>query len=133
MNIRSRALLNYLSPESLKLIKKSFDNMMFRLENSEKRHGCYFLYNQKKELIYVGMSINMAERCITSSMERSVDEDEVAYIGYYRTKTFSDTPVVEAYFISKLKPKLNCTGKYSDELTIDLGLEPPKRKYKVWE
>lgn len=85
--------------------------------------GVYFLYNSKKEVIYVGKSIDLGSRIVSSVTER-----KAVYYEYARTESMSDISVYESYYISRLKPSLNVEGKHSDELTVIL---PDIRDYEV--
>lgn len=89
---------------------------LIEIQNQLRRkHGIYFLYNNKKKLIYVGKSSDLASRIPTSIRER-----KAYYFSYAITKTSSDSGIYEMYYIAKLKPKLNIEGKYPDELTVTL-------------
>src|SRR5699024_6655512 len=86
------------------------------MRNMMLKSGVYFSYDEDKELIYVGKSINLGERIPSSINERSA-----IYYEYAETKSESDTSIYEAYYISLLKPELNVEGKHEDELTVRLN------------
>lgn len=77
--------------------------------------GIYFMYNFNKQLIYIGKSVNLSNRMISSSRER-----EPYYIKYKTTKSFSDCHVLELYYINLLKPCLNKSEKSQDDLTFEI-------------
>lgn len=77
--------------------------------------GVYFLYNNKKTIIYIGKSNTLGERIPSSIRERKAFR-----YSYAITETASDAGVYEMYFIAKFKPKLNTDGKYPDKTTIEL-------------
>lgn len=93
-------------------VTQYFRNKMNDLQN---RFGIYFLYDKEKKLIYVGKSINLGERIISS-----IDERGACFFEYALTETLSDASVYEMYYISLLKPKLNVEGNHFDQLTINL-------------
>lgn len=83
--------------------------------------GVYFLYNLKKKLIYIGKSINLSSRLITSSNER-----KAFYCKYLITKTNADANILEPYYIATLKPELN-----GDLTTLDLPTFKIDHKFKI--
>lgn len=100
-------------------IRKGYVTSNELLEIQEKlrhKHGVYFLYNSKKNLIYIGKSAADLGGRIPSSIR----ERKAFYFSYALTESASDTSVYEMYYISKFKPSLNVDGKYPDDLTISL-------------
>jgi len=85
------------------------------VEKLEMKAGIYFLFNETKELIYIGKSINLGTRVLSSIRERGAFYVSVAF-----TKSKSDMHVYEPYFILKEKPLLNSEFKEFDKLTIKL-------------
>lgn len=90
------------------------------LEKIRYKKGIYFLYNQNKELIYVGKSKNLCDR-----VPQSIKERKAFYFSYKLCKTLSDMHILELYFISKLKPVCNSDCKSEDDchITIDYNFE----------
>lgn len=78
-------------------------------------HGVYFLYNLEGELIYVGKSVDLSIRILSTISGRGRCAVEFA-----RTASKSDMSVYEKYYISKLKPLMNKEGKHDDELSLEL-------------
>ena len=100
-----------------KLMMKNRD---FYVEISEEynppnSHGVYFLYNENKELEYIGKSNNLASRIYNSALERGS-----IYARYIEMKTLADTHIMEMYFIGKYKPIKNSDSKSKDEVTFDI-------------
>jgi len=93
-----------LSPEYLKLQESVFDIA-----------GVYFLYDHTKSLIYIGKSYHLWKRILSSCLER-----KALYCSYAVIGNKADTDIYEMYFISKLKPLENGTGKTDDSPTIIL-------------
>jgi hypothetical protein len=93
------------SPAFLEFFEKNID-----------KFGLYFLYNLKKELLFVGKSLNLGEKIIDSIWEKSVD----GFVAIAYTKTKSDIHIYEPYYILKDKPLLNTEIMEPDELTIEL-------------
>lgn len=79
-------------------------------------HGLYFLYNENKELIYIGKSKNLSER-----IPASVKERKAHYLKYKLTNTMSDTNILELYYIAKFKPALNRDSKEIDDTSIEIN------------
>ena len=85
------------------------------LENLLNVHGLYFLYDENKNLIYIGKSKNLGSRILDSTKER-----QGFYLKYKLPLTKSDTNILELYYISKFKPKLNSESKEIDDTTIKI-------------
>lgn len=83
--------------------------------------GVYTFWTKSKKPLYVGTSKSLSERIVTSFSERFTTFDKPVFARYAITKTASDATVVEMYYIAKLKPALNGTAKYQDELTLTLN------------
>ncbi len=86
------------------------------LEKLEYLIGLYFLYNENKELIYIGKSKNLGSRILTSTKER-----KAFYLKYKETHTKSDANILELYYIAKYKPSLNSDSKENDDTTLNLN------------
>lgn len=82
-----------------------------------KEPGLYFLYNEKKELIYIGKSINLSSRAYSSYLERNAK-----YIKVMLTKTKADAHIFEPYCISIYAPLYNAEFKTRDRPTFELEL-----------
>lgn len=78
-------------------------------------HGLYFLYDENKNLIYIGKSKNLGSRILNSVKER-----QGFYLKYKLPLTKSDTNILELYYISKLKPVLNSESKEVDDTTFEI-------------
>lgn len=79
-------------------------------------HGLYFLYDENKNLIYIGKSKNLGSRILDSVKER-----QGFYLKYKLPLTKSDTNILELYYISKFKPKLNSESKEADDTTLEIN------------
>ena len=84
--------------------------------------GVYGFYNSDNICLYIGVSVNLGERIASSFHERFHNYHIPIYLRYFLTETKSDAYVLETVAISKIKPVYNTTGKYGDELTLDIGL-----------
>ena len=85
------------------------------MEDLVQVYGLYFLYDQDKNLIYIGKSRNLNER-----IPSSVKERKAYYLKYKLTKTLTDTHILELYYIAKLKPILNKDSKENDDTTLTI-------------
>ncbi|WP_252225397.1 MULTISPECIES: hypothetical protein [unclassified Clostridium] len=79
------------------------------------KSGVYKLYDENKQLIYIGKSYNLAIRIVTSIRER-----KASYFSYCVLNNKADTDIYEIYYISKLKPPLNSSNKNEDSPTLIL-------------
>ena len=87
--------------------------------------GCYFIYDNDGELVYVGKSnSNLYERSCTSAQERT--KGNFSKIELYSMPTQADTNIYEMYFIAKYNPKFNSDSRCIDNPTFEL----PKLKSK---
>lgn len=68
--------------------------------------GLYFFFADEK-LLYVGKSINLSERIITSFRERYTFRKDINMVGVIEMPNLADLQIAEPYFISKLKPLMN--------------------------
>lgn len=114
--------------ETLKSTPFEYSKEFYSLvERTERVCGVYFLYDFEDTLIYIGRSINLANRVHSSILERKAEKAEVAI-----TSTKSDATVYETYYISKYKPKLNVEANYPDKLTIELPCIRNKEVIKIF-
>lgn len=91
---------------------KQFEDVINFLEY---KCGLYFLYNENKELIYIGKSKNLASRIPTSIRDR-----KAFYMKFKLCFNLSDMHILELYYISKLKPVLNSDCLESDVCTFEI-------------
>lgn len=111
--------------------KKTLNKM---LEMQKKKIcGIYFLYI-KNELVYIGKSINLGSRILTSCRQKSNKNNVITEFSFYKTKTQSDCHILEPYLITKYKPPLNTEFVADDSPTIlkfDIDIANLK-KYKAY-
>ena len=87
--------------------------------------GCYFIYDNDGELVYVGKSnSNLYERSCTSAQERT--KGNFSKIELYSMPTQADTNIYEMYFIAKYNPKFNSDSRCMDNPTFELPKLKPK-------
>ena len=68
----------------------------------EENIGCYFIYDNDGELVYIGKSnSNLYERACTSTQDRT--KGNFLKIELYSMPTHADTNIYELYFIAKYK------------------------------
>lgn len=81
--------------------------------------GCYFIYDNNNELVYIGKSTSdLLTRACVSSVQRLLGDFSKIELIEFNTKT--ETNIFEIYYISKLKPKFNSESNTKDELPFDL-------------
>ena len=100
---------------SIRIGNNITDDFVATASQLSKVHGIYFLYNLEGELIYVGKSVDLSIRILSTISGRGRCAVEFA-----RTASKSDMSVYEKYYISKLKPLMNKEGKHDDELSLEL-------------
>lgn len=67
--------------------------------------GCYVLWHND-EIVYVGKSTNLADRIVTSTLERN-EQEKITGITILKTETVADMHILEPFLITNLKPRLN--------------------------
>lgn len=92
------------------------------LSRARGQSGLYSFWTDKEECLYVGTSVDLGQRPVTSFLERLNE-----YVGEIRlrlifTETASDAAVLEMVAIATLKPPLNGSGKFKDALTLSIYL-----------
>ena len=80
--------------------------------------GIYFLYNSKKDIIYIGKSINLGSRIIQSSKEKNAK-----FIKIFTVKNRADLHILELYYINTYKPIFNTDCKEDEKLTININYD----------
>lgn len=91
----------------------------------EENIGCYFIYDNEEELVYVGKSnSNLYERACTSAQDRT--KGKFSKIELYSMPTHADTNIYEMYFIAKHNPKFNIDSCCTDKPTFELPKIQPK-------
>ena len=87
--------------------------------------GCYFIYDNDGEIVYIGKSnSNLYERSCTSAQERT--KGNFSKIELYSMPTHADTNIYEMYFIAKYCPKFNIDSCCPDKPTFELPKLQPK-------
>ncbi|HSH25027.1 MAG TPA: GIY-YIG nuclease family protein [Massilibacterium sp.] len=79
------------------------------------RPGVYFIYDKNKDLIYIGKSISLRSRVISSLRERGG-----SYCRFAFTENEADATIYEVYYITKLSPPLNKQFSDFDKPTINI-------------
>lgn len=67
--------------------------------------GVYFIYDDTIQ--YIGKSINLAERCISSMQEKNLHQSIDVKIGFWITTNPTDAALLEIVAIAEYKPPLN--------------------------
>ena len=87
--------------------------------------GCYFIYDNSGEIVYIGKSnSNLYERSCTSAQERT--KGNFSKIELYSMPTHADTNIYELYLIAKYNPKFNSDSRCIDNPTFELPKLKPK-------
>lgn len=93
--------------------------------NKEDNIGCYFIYDNNGEIVYIGKSnSNLYERSCTSAQERT--KGNFSKIELYSMPTHADTNIYELYYIAKYNPKFNSDSRCIDNPTFELPKLQPK-------
>lgn len=81
--------------------------------------GCYFIYDNNGEIVYVGKSTSdLLSRSCASSVERVLGDFSKIELLEFNTK--AEASIFEIYYITKLKPKFNSESNTSDNIPFDL-------------
>lgn len=91
-----------------------------RLKTLIKVSGVYLFFNKKNHPLYIGMSINIQERSLTSFRERFSKYNKPVYFTACVTQNAADAAIIEAYFINQYKPTLNGATKYDEKPTLNV-------------
>jgi len=106
-----------------KVPSEEFGNFIKDIEIS---CGLYFIYDNRKELIYIGKSRDLGMRIRGSIKERT--KYYPSYVSVAFTKSVADMHVYEPYYILKMNPLLNVEFREYEGLTLklpELIITPP--------
>lgn len=92
------------------------------IDNLAMDAGVYSFWENKDTPLYVGMSIRLGNRILSSYVEHSQGYNQKIWIRVIITKTASDATVLEMALIAIMKPPQNRAGKHKDELTLLMQL-----------
>ena len=85
----------------------------------DKNQGVYLLYNDDKKLLYIGKSINLMGRIISSARERKATLFRFIYL-----ESKADIHIIEPYLVTLLRPELNSEfNKDSDRPSFTIPIE----------
>lgn len=104
---------------------EDFEDFIISLLSS---FGVYFLYDENRNLIYIGKSICLGSRIKSSGMERTAE-----FVSCIKTNTVSDMHVLEPYLISKMHPKLNAEFKTNDLPSFDIPVPVQSDLVKIFK
>ena len=112
---------NYIGLFNLKMnltnnIPKMKEKAIKEIERLQNKMGVYFLWHNEN-LIYIGKSINLSERIVSSIKERNL-KIKVTHFSYYLAETQADVHILEPYLITKYKPLLNSEFISTDYTTL---------------
>jgi hypothetical protein len=109
--------------------KRMTKDFLDKAEEIASLPGIYSFSNESGLCLYLGVSIHLGERILSSFRARFINYEKKIYFSYLITQTRSDAHVLESAAIATLKPVFNTTGKYDDELTIDIKI--PEFSHKI--
>jgi hypothetical protein len=110
-----------------KLLPEFSDDFLRSLNVRLNKPGVYFLFNREKEILYIGKSLNLATRVLGSLKERS--ESKPQFVKFLDCLSPADAPILECYFISKLKPPLNSDLAVVEVLTVKVSNIPKQTDF----
>jgi len=111
----------YLDSHLESIMTAEFRNILKDLNNVS---GVYSFWSKSDIPIYIGVSLDLHSRALSSFGDRFRKYKTEVYFKYISTETSTDAAVLEVYFIGKLKPSLNGSSKYGDSLTLKILKEP---------
>lgn len=81
--------------------------------------GCYFIYDNNDELVYIGKSnSDLLTRACVSCVQRLLGDFSKIELLEFNTK--AETNIFEIYYITKFKPKFNSESNTKDVLPFEL-------------
>lgn len=96
----------------------------------------YFLYNNSKNLLYIGKSISLKNRLMShfskallelEPWRKEVDKENIVI---YQCNNDADLDIYETYFINKYRPKYNKDKMFTTSTTFELPyIEPIKYSF----
>ena len=90
----------------------------------EENFGCYFIYDNNNQLVYIGKSnLHLLERACESARERT--NGDFSKIELYPMKTQADTNIYELYYIAQYDPKYNSDCRCLDKPSFTLPKQSP--------
>lgn len=93
----------------------SSDTILFICNNLYKKHGCYAFVGENDEILYVGKSVDLSSRIVSSYSQRK-REANIKKIMYRIEKSMADANVLEILLICENKPLLNTESNTSETL-----------------
>lgn len=115
----------YWPPEWELICSEAFSKLA---ESAYKQPGIYIFETAGGDSLYVGRSIDLGSRIVSSFRERLKGFNEQVYLKLILCGSKSDAAVLEVYFIVTLKPLFNTTCNYTDKLALSVGGIPPFTK-----
>lgn len=101
-----------------------FECCEFMSENLYGKHGVYAFLDGSENVVYIGKSINLADRITGSYHERQ--DGRIEKIMYYTDESMANAHVLELILINKYKPIFNTDCKSDDDFTLfpcDISIE----------
>ena len=93
--------------------------------SKEENFGCYFIYDDNGQLVYIGKSnLHLLDRACESARERT--NGNFSKIELYPMKTQADTNIYELYYIAQYDPKYNSDCRCLDKPSFTLPKQSPK-------
>ena len=112
------------------LLTKRFDNLVFdektyiTIQKLNEISGIYFLWSGDT-LVYIGKSVNLRDRILSSVKERNTKYINITHISYAEIENIADVHITEPILITKYKPILNYEFKSSDVSELyDTSINP---------
>jgi hypothetical protein len=127
----SKYINNLINPITLKPYQNIPIETIKILKNLKYATGLYFLYNQEKELKYIGKSYDLCSRIKSSAYNK-----RAYYFKYLETKHEADADVLEPYFVAQFKPFLNSEFNTNRVPTIKIKFaitEPEMDFIKIYD
>lgn len=90
--------------------KLNYENLEFAYSLKK---GIYIFWSGN-ELLYIGKSVNLKSRIVSSLRERNNAKHPITHVGYVELDNEADVHILEPLLITLYKPKLNTEFKCSD-------------------
>lgn len=106
---------------------KEDNEVMGLILSLKNKSGLYFLYDNHKELKYIGRSIDLSSRILSSMNER-----KLYTFRYCLIENKSDVNILEVYAISLFKPERNSDCVTQDYPTIKMDIPELSEFYHIY-
>lgn len=115
-------MLDAVAKNLQRLFVKEFQDF---ISNLFCKSGVYLFETHKGKSLYIGVSINLHERILSSYWTRFKEYKSPVYLRVCQTSNKADAHILEMYFINVYQPIMNTTGNHKELPTLQITNIPP--------